>query len=110
MGDFFSMLFETIVELVEWFSELFIAIFVALWDILRDLAAWIFDQFLSVVVAALGSVSVGPLQTLAAQSAIPAEIGNLLGLLGVGTAISIILAAIAIRLVLQLIPFTRLGS
>ena len=51
-----------------------------------------------------------PAPVLGVWSSMPEEIINILGLLGVGPACGIIVAAIAIRLVLQLIPFTRLGS
>jgi hypothetical protein len=33
-----------------------------------------------------------------------------MGLIGIGQAVSLIIAAISIRVILQLIPFVRLGS
>ncbi|MOA59084.1 hypothetical protein D3C78_1836160 [compost metagenome] len=48
--------------------------------------------------------------SLGAWGAIPAEVLNVLGLLGAGEAVAIIISAIGVRMLLQLIPFTRLGS
>ena len=66
---------------------------------------------MDIVVSAIDGL---PLDTISTNStawgSLPGEVLNIMGLLGVGTAVTIISAAIGIRLVLQLIPFTRLGS
>lgn len=112
MGGLFTTLFAKIAAVVQWVGKLFVAVFVAIWDVLRDLFAWGFDQAMSVAVAAVNSLDTSALSSAAAGGwgSVPAEVSNILSLLGVGTAITIITAAIGIRLVLQLIPFTRLGS
>lgn len=111
MGAMFTTLFAKIAALVAWFGKLFVAVFVAASDLGKDLFSWLFDQVCKVIVSAIGGLDLSGL-TQFAQSAgtLPASILNILGLLGVGTAISIITAAILIRLALQLIPFVRLGS
>lgn len=43
-------------------------------------------------------------------SAIPSDVANVMGLMGLGQAMTLIVGAILIRTVLQLIPFVRLGS
>lgn len=105
------MLFAKIASIVEWFGKLFVAVFKAAWDFIRDAVCWPFEQFMDI---ALGAVQALPLDGLSTQAtawgSLPAEILNVMGLIGVGTAVSIIASAIGIRLVLQLIPFTRLGS
>lgn len=111
MGNFFTTLFSKISAAVGWFGDLFVAVFVSLWDLLKDAFSWLFDQSLSVVVSAVSSLDVSGMSSYALSAgSLPASILNVLSLLGVGTAIGIITAAIGIRLVLQLIPFTRLGS
>lgn len=111
MGAFFSALIAKIVGLAEWFGRLFVAVFVALWDFVRDAFTWPFEQIMKVVEGAVSSVDVnGLIGTVPPWAQLPAELLNVLGVLGVGTAIGIISAAIFIRLGLQLIPFTRLGS
>lgn len=111
MSAFFSMLLAKISALLGWIGALFVAAFAALWDLVKDAFAWLFEQVLKVAVSAIGAIDTSAIDAYAAQvGPLPAELLNILGLLGVGTAISIITAAIAIRLVLQLIPFVRLGS
>lgn len=111
MGAFFTMLLAKIAAVVQWFSDLFVAIFVALWDILRDAWCWPFEQVMKIVKGAIESVDLSALNGYVSQGgALPAEIVNILQLLGIGTCVGIIVGAIGIRLVLQLIPFTRLGS
>ncbi|MGJ7530409.1 DUF2523 family protein [Variovorax sp. GB1P17] len=111
MAAAFSMLFAKIAAVLTWIGALWAAVFVAIWLVCKDAFSWLFEQVLKVAVSAISALDVSGLQSYASSAGtLPAEILNVLSLLGVGTAISIITAAIAIRLVLQLIPFTRLGS
>lgn len=107
----FTLLFSKIAAVVKWFADLFVAIFKAAWDFIRDAVCWPFEQVMDIVLSAITAL---PLDALSTQStawgSLPGEILNILGLLGVGTAVTIISAAIGIRIVLQLVPFTRLGS
>lgn len=111
VGALFTILFAKIAAVVAWFGALAVAVFAALWLVVKDAFSWVFDQLLTVAVSALSSIDVTTVSSLAsAAGSLPASVLNVLALLGVGTAISIISAAIVIRLALQLIPFTRLGS
>lgn len=111
MGAMFTTLFSKIAALVAWFGKLTVAVFVAASDLGKDLFSWLFDQVCKVIIAALSALDLSALTQYAnSAGSLPASIINILGLLGVGTAISIITAAIVIRLMLQLIPFVRLGS
>ncbi|WP_111876916.1 DUF2523 family protein [Paracidovorax anthurii] len=111
MAQAFSMLFSKIAASLAWIGKLFVAVFEALWDLLRDAVCWPFEQIMTIVVSAIDAVDISGLSDqVGAWGSLPAEIINILGLLGVGTASMIIVSAIGVRLVLQLIPFTRLGS
>ena len=111
MFAFFRILLGKIVAFVTWIGELAKAVFVALWDMAKDAICWPFEQFLNIVIGALGEIDTSALTgNLQGWGSLPSEVLNVLGLLGVGTAITIIGAAITIRLLLQLIPFVRLGS
>jgi len=111
VGAFFSMLFAKIAAVVGWVGRLFVAVFTALWDMGSDLLSWLFEQCLKIAIAAVQSVDVSALISYQGQwGALPADVLNVMSLLGVGTAVTIISSAIGIRLVLQLIPFVRLGS
>ncbi|MDR7377640.1 hypothetical protein J2X19_002319 [Rhodoferax ferrireducens] len=111
MFAFFSKLLAKITAVVQWFADLGKQVFKDLWEIATDVPCWIFDKLLDVVVSAISSLDLSGLQQYGgAWGSLPSEILNILGLLGVGQAVAIITAAITIRLILQLIPFTRLGS
>lgn len=110
MGAMFSLVLAKISALLGWIGDLFIAVFVALWDMITDVLCWLFEQLLKVVSTAVQAIDFNGLSGYAQGATLPGEIMNVLALLGVGTAITIILSAIAIRLGLQLIPFVRLGS
>lgn len=113
MGALFTLLLGKITAVVGWISVLFVAIFVAFWDLITDAFSWLVEQFLDVSISAVNSMDLTELTNSAALggwAGLPSELMNILVLIGVGTAIKIISGAIAIRLLLQLIPFVRLGS
>ena len=111
LAKFFNLIISKIAAVLTWIGNLFKAVFTAGWDFIRDAVCWPFEQIMDI---AVGAVQALPLDGLSNQATawgnLPAEILNVMGLIGVGTAVSIIASAIGIRLVLQLIPFTRLGS
>lgn len=108
--DFVDWIKETITTLVKFFSDLVVNVFKAAWDVLTDLVCWVLEQLLGLVVSAVYALDLGGLQGFASGSGLPDEILNVMALCGVGSAVFIITAAIGIRIALQLIPFTRLGS
>jgi hypothetical protein len=111
MGELAAWFWAQIKRALVWIGDLFTDAFLALWDFFIDGVCWCVDKLLDLAVSAVAGLSTG-IFTDAAQTfqLIPQEILQILGLLGVGQCIAIITAAILIRLVLQLIPFVRLGS
>lgn len=101
---------QALADMVKWIGELFKSTFKALWDILKDIFAWLVEQLLDMVVSAISAIDLSGLEGVDGWGSLPSEVMNVMGLLGVGEASAIIVSAIGIRLVLQLIPFTRLGS
>ncbi|MGJ7569631.1 DUF2523 family protein [Variovorax sp. RB2P76] len=111
MAAAFTMLFAKIAAVLVWVGQLFVKCWVAVWDLVRDAACWPFEQVMKIVVNAVGAIDLSGIQPYTSMAGdLPGEIVNIMSLLGVGTCCAIIAAAIAIRLILQLIPFTRLGS
>lgn len=107
----FTMLLAKIAQLVGWFGDLAKAVFKAAWDLVCDAATWPVEQFLDLAVSAVSALDTSAISSAATGwGGIPAEVGNVLGVLGVGQASAVIAAAITVRILLQLIPFTRLGS
>ena len=102
---------QRLVDIIQWFSDEFVAIFKALWDLVKDAFCWVFEQILGIITSALNSLDVSGLANyVGGWSGLPAEILNVMGLLGFGTAAGIITAAVVIRFILQMIPFVRWGS
>lgn len=111
MSAFFNMLFAKISAVLKWFADLFISVFVALWDMFKDLFSWGFDQVLSIGVDAVNSLPLdGITSNVQGLGSIPANVLQVLSALGFGQALALISAALLIRFTLQLIPFVRLGS
>jgi len=106
----FTMLLKKLADILQWISDLFIAVFVALFDLVKDAFSWVFEQMLEIVIDALEGIDVSGISATGGWGELPGEVLNILALLGVAQAVSIIVASIGIRLILQLIPFTRLGS
>lgn len=106
---FFSALLAKIVGFATWFLSIFTQIFVDLWNIITDSVCWALDGALSIAASAIESVTV-PFSPSTYYSMIPADTANVLGIIGVPQALSMIVGALIIRFTLQLIPFVRLGS
>ena len=82
-------------------------------DMLKDVAIWLFEQILTLTTTIIGVIDMSGLSAYSPSGLIaqlPSDVSNIMGLIGMGTCMNIIAAAILIRLSLQLIPFTRLGS
>ncbi|WP_051304636.1 DUF2523 domain-containing protein [Chitinilyticum litopenaei] len=100
-----------IATITGWILVALTAIFVCLWLLGTDLGKWLFEQILQLVVYILNNLDIDlTFLNPSEYIPIPAEIQNVLGALGIDTSLGIILAAILVKLLLQLIPFTRLGS
>lgn len=114
MGGFFTALLAKFGALASWFINLFKAVFVAAWLVLQDAITWCFTEFLKLVSTVLnalpGADSFGSLNPGQYMSSLDPGTVNMLGRIRIGEAFAIILVAIGIKLALQVIPFTRLGS
>jgi hypothetical protein len=90
---------------------LVVKVFSSVFLMLKDVIFWAFEQILDLLTSILQAVNLhfldGP---IAAFSSIPEPVMNVLGLLGFGDCLTLIGSAILVRVGLQLIPFTRLGS
>lgn len=109
IGSFFTSLLAKITGFASWVLEVVTQLFLDVWAMLQDLIIWVFDVFMELAVSAIGALpSVPGIGSI--WSGAPGEILNILGLIGFGQALAIIGAALLVRMGLQLIPFTRLGS
>lgn len=111
MGAFFTAIFQKIAAVAQWFIDLVKAVFTAGYDLAKDAACWVFDSLLVIVTGAVSALDLSAiLQFTGLWASIPAGVTEVLAAIGLGSAFTIISAAIVVRLTLQLIPFTRLGS
>lgn len=106
---FFTSLLAKIAGLAKWFLSVFKQIFVDMWNLVTDMFCWVLDSVLSLAASIVSAISI-PFDPGTYYSMIPAEMANVLGLIGIPQALSMIVAALVIRFLLQLIPFVRLGS
>lgn len=106
-----GMVLAKIVAAVKWIGELFVKVFEALWLILQDAACWVFESILQLVASILGGFDFSGLSaSVGAWAGLPAGTLEVLSAIGLSQALGLVLTACGIRIMLQLVPFTRLGS
>ncbi|MBA4710475.1 DUF2523 family protein [Aquitalea aquatica] len=112
LGVFFAQILSKFVSMAAIIIALFVAAFAALWLLGTDLGSWLFGQVLDLAIFIMNTISFDFNAMNVAQyiTILPAETRNMLGVIGAGQAIALIIGAIGVRLLLQVIPFTRLGS
>lgn len=111
MSGIITAIWEAIIGLADWLLTLVKDIFTAVWDMAVDAVCYVLDECLEFVVGLVSSINVSAFAgSIGAWGGLPAEVLNVLGLIGLADCFAVIAAAIAIRLLLQLIPFVRLGS
>ena len=112
LGVFFTQLLAKLVAQSAFLLALVIAGFAAFWLLGTDLGVWLFEQFMDLSIMILNSLGFDfdALNVTKYMTVLPQETINMMGLIGIGQAMAIIIGAIGVRIVLQLIPFTRLGS
>ncbi|KGD62914.1 hypothetical protein T9A_00234 [Alcanivorax jadensis T9] len=111
----FEWLWSKLVGGFEWLLERITYIYLSMWEtywaFLVDAVSLVFDLLMGLAVTLLDALgqqlNFDPQQYI---NALPGEVLNVMGALHLGSATLIITAAIVIRLLLQLIPFVRLGS
>lgn len=105
MGDMFARWWQVC-------KDYFYSLILSLQVMIKDVFIWLFDAFMSLAVTILNGMGdlFSALDVTQYISAIPADVANVMSLIGLGTAMGMIITAISVRLLLQLIPFVRLGS
>lgn len=95
-------------KLIEFLYQLIISLV----SMLKDMVFWIFEQVMNAISSALGAaVSAFDVVDVSQYlENIPPNVAWIMGAVGLPQCLGLIISAIALRMVLQLIPFTRLGS
>lgn len=107
--QFFTTLLAKIAAFAEWIILLVKRVFLDLWNIITDLFCWLLESALSLAAGALSTISI-PFDPQHYYAMIPPDTANMLGVIGITQALSIVVASLLIRFFLQTIPFVRWGS
>lgn len=93
-------------------KEFLWSIVLSVHEMQKDIGIFFFEQFLDITQLALNGMDsyFDGLNISSYTSMIPPDVSWFLGQIGVTQALTMIVTAITIRIILQLIPFTRLGS
>jgi hypothetical protein len=107
-----TKLLKKFVDFAEWILDVIFAIFKSVWVFFQDSVCWVFEQFLLLIQIILNSLpdDFSAFNPATYINGLPADLVGVFGMMRIGEALAMILAAIVIKITLQLIPFTRLGS
>lgn len=109
--DGLNYLLQKVEQVLSWFSDLVAVIFTTAWTFAKDVMCWGLEQALALVVSILSTFDFSGLASYAsAWAGLPQGTADVLSAIGLTTAVGIVVTAIGIRILLQLIPFVRLGS
>ncbi|MGH8645745.1 MAG: DUF2523 family protein, partial [Gammaproteobacteria bacterium] len=86
---FFTSLLAKISAFAEWLLSVIAEVFKSVWLMLTDSVCWLFEGLLAVATGALASIDT-PFNPATYYAMIPPEVGNMLGVIGIPQAISII--------------------
>ena len=105
-------MFDWVVELFNILLDFLYKLVISLVDMMSDMLLALFEQMLG---AAKGLVSLisdmlAPVDLSQYLTGFPSGVAWVMAQIGLPQALAIIIVAITIRLILQLIPFVRLGS
>lgn len=102
----------TEIDALDWLAVQFQSFILTLWDMLKDFLLLIVDLFMDLGIAILNGLS-SALQLVDLSqyiSGMPGEVQAVFANTGLGTAVGMVMLAGTTRLLMQLIPFVRLGS
>ena len=107
--QFFTALLGKVVAFAKWILLLVKQLFLDLWAMWTDLFCWVFEGILGIATAALDAIDI-PFNPQTYYSLVPPDVANMLGVIGITQAFTIIVGALVVRFILQTIPFVRWGS
>ena len=103
---------DWLVDLFNKLVEFLYKLLITLIDMIKDVFFWVMEQIFETVNVLVSWVMgfLSPIDISQYLTAFPPEVAWVMSAIGVPQAMTIILTCLTIRLLLQLIPFTRLGS
>lgn len=110
MESFLQSIIDAIYAFGNWLFSVVAELVDAIFTVIKNAFIWAWDGVLGVIVGAVNSLSFSIPSVASYWAQVPADVINVLSLVGFGEAMAIVASAIVVRLGLQLIPFVRLGS
>lgn len=112
IGELFVELFNWLIDIWNLLIDTMYRFLLSFYDMGQDGVCWVFESCLDIVISALGAMDglFDSLDVFQYIGAIPPDVKSAMSALNLGQATAMIVSAITIRIMLQLIPFTRLGS
>ena len=104
---------------MDWFAEtwneakqFFYSLVLTIQDIYKDIFIWLFESFMDISILAIHGLDsfFEGLDIASHINSLPPEVSYYASAIGLSQAMGMIIISITIRLLLQLIPFVRLGS
>jgi hypothetical protein len=110
--DFFDWVADQVNSVWDKIKAIIEKLFDEFEEMFKDLLIYVVDTFLDLTTSILESIAIdfSVFDPSSYISSMPAEVSQIIGMIRIPEAIGIIVAAIAIKMLLQLIPFTRLGT
>lgn len=95
-----------------WLIDTFYSLALTIFELFKDALLIIFDMFLALSVVLLNGIgsTLNSIEVTQYFQMLPPEVQGVMAAIGLGEALGMIITALGIRILLQLIPFTRLGS
>lgn len=111
MGEYIDNLVNWLKSVLDWFVDLMYAAVLTVFDMIKDVFFWVVKTVLDLVMSVLDGLSEGANFDVSQYiTSLPPEVTSVMGALHLGNCMALLGVALLIRLVLQLIPFVRLGS
>lgn len=105
-------MFDWIVDLFNTLLDFLYRLVLSLVDMLSDMLLGLFEQILEIGKGLISLISdmLAPVDISQYMTGLPSGVAWVMSQIGLPQALVIIITAITIRIILQLIPFVRLGS
>lgn len=103
---------DWLIGIIQQLLDAIASLFMSLLELMKDAVYFLFDLIMTVVDSIILSAIAlfEPIDIGQYMSGFPPEAAWVLGQIGMPQALGMIVSSIGIRILLQLIPFTRLGS
>ncbi|WP_036933901.1 DUF2523 family protein [Pseudoalteromonas sp. BSi20439] len=93
-------------------KQFFYSLVLTVQEIYKDMFIWVFESFMDISLLAISGLDsfFSGLDVASYFNSLPPEVSYYASAIGLSQAMGMVIIAITVRMILQLIPFVRLGS